>query len=82
MPEATASTKSNVIAPHGGELIDRTVSGDEAAALAKGTLLQASLEIYAPLTDATMRRGAPIENRAQSLSALVLEAGAATHLAR
>ena len=34
MPEATASTKSNVIAPHGGELIDRTVSGDEAAALA------------------------------------------------
>ena len=55
---------------------------DEAAALAKGTLLQASLEIYAPLTDATMRRGAPIENRAQSLSALVLEAGAATHLGR
>ena len=34
MPEATASTNSNVIAPHGGELIDRTVSGDEAAALA------------------------------------------------
>ena len=34
MPEATASTKSNVIAPHGGELIDRTVSGDEATALA------------------------------------------------
>jgi sulfate adenylyltransferase len=34
MPEATASTKSKVIAPHGGELIDRTVSGGEAAALA------------------------------------------------
>ena len=34
MPEATASTKSNVIAPHGGELIDRTVSGEEAVALA------------------------------------------------
>jgi sulfate adenylyltransferase len=34
MPELTADATSQLIAPHGGELIDRTVSGDEAAALA------------------------------------------------
>jgi len=31
----TATRKSTLIAPHGGSLIDRTVSGDEAAALAQ-----------------------------------------------
>ncbi|MDX6495788.1 MAG: sulfate adenylyltransferase, partial [Gaiellales bacterium] len=34
MSDATATKQSHLIAPHGGELIDRTVSGDEAAALA------------------------------------------------
>ena len=34
-----------------------------------GTLLQSSLEIYAPLSDATFASGAPVENRAQSLTA-------------
>jgi sulfate adenylyltransferase len=34
MPELTADATSQLIAPHGGELIDRTVTGDEAAALA------------------------------------------------
>jgi lysophospholipase L1-like esterase len=58
------------------------LNADEAAALAKGTLLQASLEIYAPLTDAKLTKGAAVENRAQSLSAFVLEAGSATSGAR
>ncbi len=34
MTGATETKKSHLIAPHGGELVDRTVSGDEAAALA------------------------------------------------
>ena len=34
MTDATATKQSHLIAPHGGELIDRTVSGDEASALA------------------------------------------------
>ena len=58
------------------------LNADEAAALAKGTLLQASLEIYAPLNDARLIKGAPLENRAQSLSAFVLEAGTAAHAVR
>jgi len=53
------------------------LNGDEAAALAKGTLLQASLEIYAPLADPKLTKGAAVANRAQSLSAFVLEAGTA-----
>ncbi len=46
------------------------LNGDEAAALASGTLLQSSLEVYAPLADAAFKDGAPVENRAQSLSVL------------
>jgi sulfate adenylyltransferase len=34
MTEATATGKAHVIAPHGGELVDRTVTGEEALALA------------------------------------------------
>ena len=34
-PAETATGKSTLIAPHGGALMDRTVSGDEAAALAE-----------------------------------------------
>lgn len=55
---------------------------DEAAALQAGTLLQASLEIYAPLTDARFPRGAILENRAQSLSGVTVEAGTIAHAAR
>jgi hypothetical protein len=50
---------------------------DEAAALAKGGLLQASLEVYAPLSDARFVKGDAVENRAQSLSELRLESGTA-----
>jgi sulfate adenylyltransferase len=34
MPELTADATSQLIAPHGGELVDRTVGGEEAEALA------------------------------------------------
>jgi len=40
----------------------------EVNALYEGTLLQASLEIYAPLQDTKLTHGAPVENRAQSMS--------------
>jgi len=55
------------------------LNADEAAALAAGTLLQASLEIYAPLSDETFTS---VENRAQSLSDLKVLPGQVTHLAR
>ena len=48
----------------------------------QGPLLQASLEIYAPLTDRRFELGTPVQNRAQSLSTLTLEAGRAAHVAR
>jgi hypothetical protein len=38
-------------------------------------LLQASLEVYAPLTDMKPTPGAPLENLAQSLSAAVAGPG-------
>jgi lysophospholipase L1-like esterase len=51
------------------------LNADEVSALNKGTLLQASLEVYAPLADAKIKAGAPLENRAQSLSAAKAGAG-------
>ena len=45
------------------------MTGDEVAALAEGSLLQASLEVYAPLTGP----GKPW-NRAQSLSRVAVDA--------
>jgi hypothetical protein len=44
---------------------------DEVGALQGGTLLQSSLEIYAPLVDLNVAAGGSVENRAQSLSAFV-----------
>jgi lysophospholipase L1-like esterase len=40
----------------------------EVKALHEGTLLQASLELYAPLEETDLQIGKPVENRAQSLS--------------
>ena len=57
------------------------LNDDEVAALQSGTLLQSSLEIYAPLADATFASGAPVENRAQSLTAFTAGTGLA-HLAQ
>jgi lysophospholipase L1-like esterase len=48
------------------------LNADEVAALQQGMLLQASLEVYAPLSDPQFTPGAQVENRAQSLSALVV----------
>jgi lysophospholipase L1-like esterase len=50
------------------------LNGDEVAALHAGTLLQASLEVYAPLADAQMTVGQTLENRAQSLSTVKVNA--------
>jgi lysophospholipase L1-like esterase len=47
------------------------LNGDEVAALQSGTLLQSSLEIYAPLLDTVLAAGGGVENRAQSLSTFV-----------
>jgi lysophospholipase L1-like esterase len=58
------------------------LNADEAMALSKGALLQASLEVYAPLADKGFVRGGSVENRAQSLSSLKLEAGTAMHVPR
>ena len=58
------------------------LNADEAAALHDGALLQASLEVYAPLSDRQVLKGRAVQNRAQSLSALTLEAGRLTHVSR
>jgi len=58
------------------------LSADEAAAIASGTLLQASLEVYAPLADARFSADIAPENRAQSLSVLRVESGRVAHAAR
>ena len=56
------------------------LNSDEVAALQKGTLLQSSLEVYAPMTDARLEKGAPLENRAQSLTAVTVAGGAVSHM--
>jgi lysophospholipase L1-like esterase len=53
---------------------------DEVSALNSGKLLQASLEIYTPLTDARFVEGLAVENRAQSMSALKVGSGTVTHV--
>ena len=57
------------------------LNADEAAALAAGTLLQASMEVYAPLADQQFT-AASAENRAQSLSAVKVSAGQVIHIAQ
>ena len=48
---------------------------DEVAALSQGTLLQASLDVFAPLRESMFTRGSAVENRAQSLAALTVGSG-------
>jgi lysophospholipase L1-like esterase len=48
------------------------MNADEMAALEAGTLLQASLEVYAPLNDARFEAGKSVENRAQSLTPVIV----------
>ena len=52
------------------------LNADEAAALHAGTLLQASLEIYAPLTGP---EGASAGNLAQSLSVIEVQSAGVIH---
>jgi lysophospholipase L1-like esterase len=42
------------------------LNADEVAVMQKGALLQASLEVYAPLADATFKRDQPLRNVAQA----------------
>ena len=58
------------------------LNADEVTALQNGALLQASLEVYAPLADSRFDRGASLENRAQSLAAVRVEAGTVVHADR
>jgi lysophospholipase L1-like esterase len=58
------------------------LNADEVAAMRKGALLPASLEVYAPLTDGRLERGAKLENRAQSLSFPTVEGAGLMHLDR
>jgi hypothetical protein len=53
---------------------------DEVAALESGRLLQASLEVYAPLTEATFQSGRAIVNLAQSLTSAKVGAGSVQHI--
>ena len=58
------------------------LNADEAAALNSGMLLQASLEVFAPLTDTVFKEGSSVENRAQSMSVVKVGNGQITHLAQ
>jgi hypothetical protein len=61
-------------------LFRSALNADEVKALQDGKMLQASLEIYAPLADAQFRENAAVENRAQSMSALKAGASRITHI--
>ena len=52
---------------------------DEARALHAGTLLQASLEVYAPLRESAGAAGGAVENLAQSLSVVEVDTAGVTH---
>jgi lysophospholipase L1-like esterase len=56
------------------------LNADEVAALEGGRLLQASLEVYAPLTEATFQSGSAAANLAQSLTSAKVGAGSVQHI--
>ena len=55
------------------------LNADEAAAIASGTLLQASLEVYSPLNDASLKAGQPLKNLAQATTFATIGDGVMTH---
>lgn len=57
------------------------LNAEEVSALHAGRMIQASMEVYAPLGDAAFRSGSAVENRAQSLAELKLVAGSLAHIA-
>jgi lysophospholipase L1-like esterase len=61
-------------------LFRAALNADEVLALHDGKVLQASLEVYAPLTDAQFPAAAPVENRAQSLSAFKVASAGISHV--
>jgi hypothetical protein len=56
------------------------LNADEVTAIRKGSVLPASLELYSPLADGRLERGAKLENRAQSLSYATVEGAGLVHL--
>jgi lysophospholipase L1-like esterase len=55
------------------------LNADEAAAIAKGTLLQASLEVYSPLNDASFKAGERVQNLAQATTFAKIGDGTIVH---
>jgi hypothetical protein len=58
------------------------LNADEAAALENGAVLQASLEVYSPLTDLDVHSGGPVKNLAQSLTSATVSAGSVQQTGR
>jgi lysophospholipase L1-like esterase len=56
------------------------LNADEVAALESGRLLQASLEVYAPLAEPTFHSGNAIANLAQSLTSAKVGSGRVLHI--
>ncbi len=61
-------------------LFRSALNADEVAALNAGKMVQASLEVYSPLTDAVFRLMTAVNNRAQSLSAFKFTIGRMLHV--
>ena len=73
-----SGSTANALAPKQADYKDvlifrSALNADEIATLQDGKMLQASLEVYAPLADARFEVGAPLENRAQSMTAVKVE---------
>ena len=56
------------------------LNADEVAVLGQGRMLQASLEVYSPLTDAQFPADSTVGNLAQSLAALKVGSGRIVHV--
>ena len=56
------------------------LNADEVAALESGRVLQASLEVYSPLADASFQPGGAVRNLAQSLTSAKISPGSVQHI--
>ena len=80
-PGTAAGLKAPARADYRDLFIFRSaLNADEVAVLHEGKMIQASLEVYAPLADAGFRTGAVVENRAQSLATLTIGSGSIVHV--
>jgi hypothetical protein len=57
-----------------------SLNEDEIKALCNGKLIKSSLEIYAPLNDDSFVQGQPINNKAQSLSQVIVKGNDIVHV--